>query len=329
MGKILSQEEVRALLQQPGQSSDSDEVPPAADVSVSDFDFRERENLARPQLRYLHALHERFAQQLGASLTAYMRTAVDVRLDALEQMSSRRFLQGLHDPTGIFVATATGGEAVLAIFDPSIGFVLVDRLLGGSGEKSKLDRAITQIEQGVLEGAVEVVLQALQHAWSAVFEINFQVTARETRPALLSLDVPADGFVVLQLGVTLGAGESAVEGTIQLAAPVELAQRLVTTVQEGSGDEDEAEPSDEEIVTMESLLLPIPIRLTVDLAARGVTAGDLLKLEEGSVLDLGRAVHELAPLRIGKTTAFEGSLVLTERRRAVEIKALSQEMSNE
>ena len=318
MGKILSQEEVRALLQQPGRSS-SEDATTGEELSVSEYDFRDRENLPRSELQYLQAFHERYAQSVEASLNAYMRSTIDVRLDSLQQMSSRRFLQSLADPTGIFVASATGEDSVIVIVDSGLGFVLVDRLLGGPGEKTELNRAITSIEQGVLEGVVLVILKALEAAWSPVFQVGFDVTGRETRPALLSIDVPVDGFIVLNLKTILRVAEP-VEGTIRLAVPVSLAQRLVSSIPGELVEVEEHQPTEEEVITMESLLLPIPIRLTVDLPARHVTAGDLLKLESGSILDLGRAVQELAPLRIGKTVAFEGTLVLSEQRRAVEIK---------
>ena len=326
MGKILSQEEVRALLQQPGQSSNEDAAT-GAELSVSEYDFRDRENLPRSELQYLQAFHERYAKSVEASLTAYMRSTIELRLDSLQQMSSRRFLKSLPDPTGIFVAETSGEDSVVVIVDPGIGFVLVDRLLGGPGEKSELERPISSIEQGVLEGVVEVILKTLAAAWSPVFQVEFEVTARETRPALLSIDVPMDGFIVLSLKTILRVAEP-VEGNIRVAVPVSLAQRLVSSIPSELVEVEEKQPTDEEVITMESLLLPIPIRLTVDLPARHITAGDLLKLESGSILDLGRAVQDLAPLRVGKTVAFEGTLVLSEQRRAIEIKqAIPGDMS--
>ena len=321
MGKILSQEEVRALLQQPGHGSGDEDAETGEELSVTKYDFRDRENLPRSELQYLQAFHERYAHSVGASLTAYMRSAIDVRLADLQQLSSRRFLKSLADPTGIFVASATPEDSVIVIVDPSLGFVLVDRLLGGPGEKTELKRPISPIEQGVLEGVVEVILKALKSAWNPVFDVAFKVTAKETRPALLSIDIPVDGFIVLNLQTTLRVADDAVVGMIRLAVPVSLAQRLVSSIPSDLV-EHESEPTEEEVITMESLLLPIPMCLSVDLPARHVTAGDLLKLESGSVLDLGRAVQEHAPLRIGKTVAFEGALVLSEQRRAVEIRSV-------
>ena len=53
---------------------------------------------------------------------------------------------------------------------------------------------VTDLEQSVTETVVLVFCRELEHAWSRVAEVEIGVDNRETRPRLLQIYPPREGF---------------------------------------------------------------------------------------------------------------------------------------
>ena len=323
MSRVLSQEEVKALLREPEAGVDA---PPAeAPAQVAAYDFRDGAAMPRNRLRYVQFLHDRFAQHLAVSLSAYTRIATAVRLERIEQLSARRFLEALADPTAVFVTEPLETGPVIVVVDNELAFAFVDRLLGGKGEKATVERALTEIELSVLAGLVELLLKALEQSWGGVLEVTLAVSKTETRPALLTLDSVEESPVVLDLVTTLGSGRAAATGTLRVAVPLEIAEKLS---KEQSRDTIVKRPPTlggaPDTRAVVGLLLAIDVPVSVELSAKGVTAGDLMKLKPGHVLSLGRAVEEPAAVRVGGAEKFGGTLALSRGRTAVEVTAVHE-----
>ena len=72
MGRILSQDEIDALLGSSPSSEATSRVPGGHDAIVT-YDFRRPDRASREQIRSLHVLHDRFARNMSTSLSAYLR----------------------------------------------------------------------------------------------------------------------------------------------------------------------------------------------------------------------------------------------------------------
>src|SRR5512139_2476343 len=102
MDKVLSQEEINALFS--AMSSEdlsltgSGEKAPAA-RKVASYDFHRADRISQDQMRSIHLLHEHFGRNFASSLSAYLRSFVDVSLSSLEQLSYSAFIKTLPDPT--------------------------------------------------------------------------------------------------------------------------------------------------------------------------------------------------------------------------------------
>ncbi len=321
MSRLLSQDEVRALLQQP-EMGDADAADAGESPAVTPYDFGERERMPSSRLRYLQFLHDRFAQQLSLALSAYLRNATSVELEGVQLSSGRRILRELDDPIAIFLATADqkGGSVGLVIDNPlALGFV--DRLLGGASEDAPPERALTEIEQRVLQALAEIVFSTLSRSWSPIVEETMTVEKVETRPALITLEPPEEGRVVLKFKVGLSAGEGAPLADMRVILPMSIANPLSTELAKDLGQERGGMAlSPEKSKKLESMLLRTTLELAVDLAGNGVTAGDLLRMRVGHVLKLGRSMEEPATVRIGGVPKFNAVLALRGGQPAVELK---------
>jgi len=183
VNRSLSQEEIDALLlAAAGPGSSDARASQGYDPTVTRYNFRRPDRVSKEQLRSLHFLHDRYAINLSSSLSAFLRTITEVSIVSVEQFAYSEFLMSLPDPTAFYSFTMPPVEGVGALeINPSIAFTMVDRMLGGTGQTPAPNRALTEIEQNVLDSVVKLLLEHLTEAWRAIAEMQFKLHDRETR----------------------------------------------------------------------------------------------------------------------------------------------------
>ncbi len=152
---------------------------PAAPVSdppsgaVITYNFRRPDRVSKEQIRSLHFLHDRFARNVTTSLAAYLRALTEFSIVSVEQFSYSEFLMSLSDPTAYYAMSMSPLDGIAALeMNPTIAFTIVDRMLGGSGRGTPPQRALTEIEQNVIDSVVKLILENLTETWRAVFDLR-------------------------------------------------------------------------------------------------------------------------------------------------------------
>lgn len=151
MSKILSQEEIDALLT---SSADIERAARAENATrardaVIVYNFRRPDRVSKEQIRSLHFLHDRFARNVGTSLSAYLRAVTEVTILSVEQFTYSEFLMSLPDPTAFYAVSMRPLEGVAALeLNPSVAFTMIDRMLGGSGRGVGVNRALRELGPG-------------------------------------------------------------------------------------------------------------------------------------------------------------------------------------
>ena len=166
MSRILSQEEIDALL-----ASTPAEAGRAANgrAPVIAYNFRRPDRVSKDQIRSLHFLHDRFARNATTSLSAFLRTTTELSIVSVEQFAYSEFLLSLPDPTAFYAVAMPPFDALAALeLNPGVAFAMVDRMLGGSGESGAPQRALTEIEQNVVDAVVKLLLEHLTETWKTV-----------------------------------------------------------------------------------------------------------------------------------------------------------------
>jgi flagellar motor switch protein FliM len=106
------------------------------------------------------------------------------------------------------------GNAILEI-DPAVTFSIIDRLFGGTGEGTKAQHELTDIETSVMEGIIVRILGNMREAWSQVIDLRPRLGQIDTNPQFASI-VPPTEMVVL---VTLETKVGDVEGMMNFCIP--------------------------------------------------------------------------------------------------------------
>lgn len=305
MSKILSQEEIDALLRsaQAIERATTGTDRPAID-GVVPYDFRRPERVSKDQVRSLHFLHDRFARNVSTSLSAYLRTVTDVGLSSVEQSTYGEFLRVLPDPTAFYALSVTPLGLVAALeLNPAVAFSMIDRMLGGAGRHVTLARALTEIEQNVIDAVVRLAVDTLNEAWHSMVDVRFAVSGRETRPQMLQVVAPNE--VVIHLSFDIKVGET--RGMLNLAIPASALE----TVGAGLVKDWERGPREPAFFDRRGLFAnlgraSLKVTASVDTS---MSAREVLAIRPGDVLTLGRNVRDSVDVQVRGTTKFCGRLV--------------------
>jgi flagellar motor switch protein FliM len=307
MNKVVSQDELDVLLDSPTGA--------ASRRPTEAYDFRRPERVTSEQMRALHLLHERFAQDLAMSLSAFLRSSIELRLDDVDQLTYGEFLSGLPDSTALYaLAMAPLATFTTLEIGPDVAFTMIDRLLGGTGKNARPQRPLTEIEQNILDTVVKLLIDQLTEIWRGVAGTTFTIHARETRAQMLQ--VTGRSEVVVQLAFALKVADT--HGMVKLCIPAAVIEAVRDTFITAS-KQTTPQRSEQQIAWLHANLgrvaVPVQVQLTTVLAA-----SELVALSPGDVLSLGHQAHEPVAVSVGDISVLVGHLLVHNGTLAVRVK---------
>lgn len=346
MAKILSQEEVDALLSEFSEDEGFAAKEPAAPVAapkkevvkpkkkrddldkkVSIYNFRRPDRVSKEQLRSLHYLHDRFARNFSSSLSAYLRALIDVNLYSVEQFTYAEFILSLPDPTyfNAISMEPLEGNAVLEI-NPKILFPMIDKILGGKGEDFGGGmRTITDIERTLIEGVVKLILRDLEESWKQIVKLRMTIVATETSPQLIQVVAPNEIVVLIVFELKVGEAKGFMNFCIPSIVLEPIAKRF-------SQDwyADRAKTSIEEVKKIKLNLLRTNITVEAGIYHNFITLKDLLELKSGDMIKLESKITDEINLQLNGVTKFSAYQVKRDRKKAIQVvNLIPREFKNE
>jgi flagellar motor switch protein FliM len=315
MSRVLSQNEIDNVFKKKRDAAGESDAAKRAQT----YDFRRPDRIAKDQLRAIHLLHENFGRNLASSLSAYLRAYVLVNLVSVEQLSFSEFTQCLPSPTS---AVALGlapydGAAVLEL-NPTLVFPILEMLLGGSGKSTtKISREVTEIEQTILESLLRIILQDLRSAWEAVAKMEFSIDSHETEPQLLQILAPTEAVVAISMEVKIGE----LSGMMNIGIP-SIVVKMLRHKFDQQWSVRKAEATEVEHARFLNLIRSAHVNVDTRLARQTLRVDRLLELKEGDVLAFDHPLPRPFDVTVNGVKKFRGEVVLSGRKRAVEIREI-------
>jgi flagellar motor switch protein FliM len=325
MPDILSQNEVDALLAAVDEGDFEASTPSggaaprsqealAPDVSI--YDFKRPERVSSDQIRSMEMLHEVLARKLSASLAAYLRTIIEVKLASVEQLTFQEFIMSLPNPTcfNLMNCDPLDGQMVLEI-NPSIVFPIIDKLLGGGSSEVHLpEREMSQIEHRLIARITEMVLELLHEIWVPIMDIDFAISATESNPQLMQIVPPNE--VVILVCFELRMNESS--GMLNLCIPFPVIEPIMgnfSTINtwfsyRKAGTEEESFQNMQEGIDM------APLDVVGYIAETTIKLNQFLKLKPGDLLMTRKQADDPLLLTINGKPKFLGKPGQIKRKKA-------------
>ena len=304
----------------PDAAADAESGQPAPSETIV-YDFRRPERLNTEQLRTLRLLGDRFSRRLGVVLSAYLRSVLTVSSSSLEPSSYGEFIRSLPETTSVWVFgfEPVVGTGVLEL-NLDASYAVVYSMLGGIGEITVEERALTEIEQGIVEKVTKIILSTLEEEWQEFRALQFAVTGRESNPAMLNLAAGSEPFAVARYDFSIGESP----GQLTLAIPALALDDMGLT----------SEPDWQRRVTRQArhqgeaylrLLSTVPFSVAAAVESQ-IASSDVLALRVGDTLSLGTPATSDVQLSVAGTPKFTGRLFVEDGRLRLRLSSIAGSM---
>ncbi|MFG0244681.1 MAG: flagellar motor switch protein FliM [Phycisphaerales bacterium JB052] len=287
-------------------------------VEIREYDFKRPERVSKDQMMALETLHEAFARNFGASLSGFLRTIVEVRVAACEQMTYGEFVAGLPNPTSynLIQPDVLEGQMCLEV-SPLIIYPIIDRLLGGTNQDLFIpQRPMTAIEQRLISNVMGRGLDALSEAWESVRPLKFEITATESNPQLVQIVPPNEVVMVIGLEVRMASRA----GTMNLCIPYNVIEPVMEELSSQSwfavSRNDQTQSTAAKI---SQNLDQTGVQVSAVLAETTITLRDLSEMKPGDLIVTTTASSEASTVMVGGEPKFRAQVGQHRGKRAVQI----------
>ncbi|MCU0708797.1 MAG: flagellar motor switch protein FliM [Pirellula sp.] len=330
---VLSRNDVESLLKSlegnasavsaptPASPVKSDSRKGAPKVRVLNYDFKRPERVGKEQMRALQSLHDGFSRNFGASLSAMLRSIIEVRLISVDQLTYSEFVYSLEIPTcfNLLKPLPLDGNWVLDI-SPSLLYPIIDRMLGGTVNNESIPkRPLSEIELRLAARITNVFLKELQNAWGNVADLDLQVERVESNPQLVQIVPPNEVVVMVSFELTMGA----IRGTTNLCIPFNTIERVGSKLTSNSWIGYAAARTNNESVSKMSTRLDGSVAdMVVTLARTSITTSELFGLEVGDIISTEKDIHHPLEVEIANRVKFLASAGAYKGRKAIKIEQI-------
>ncbi len=309
MGEVLSQNEIDNLLQALSSGElDVEEMKSSNEKQVKNYDFARPAKFSKEHLRTLEIIFEHYGRLLSTNLPGYLRKNIQVEVVNAEAITYQEFSNALSNPVILGVASfpPLSGN-VLVEMGANLGYVIIDRMLGGEGKPLEKNRDFSEIELSIIEKVIGVCVSLLREPWSNVIDINPLLERIETNSQFAQIISPGEMTALITLTIKIGDIEGLMNICIPYVTVEDIIERLNTkywysTMQ----DKDENDYNE----AIEALISKAKVPVKAVLGTTRVSVDDFLGLQLGDIIRLDVDVDEELDVFVGnikKFTALPGS----------------------
>ncbi|MGV1099944.1 flagellar motor switch protein FliM [Thiovibrio sp. JS02] len=307
MEQILSQDEVDALLKgiSGGEIEEPEEPIDAEALGYQPYDFTRQERIVQIKMPAMEAISDAFMRSVRTSLSTTLRRIIDLTSAPMELERFGAFVRTLPVPSSlqIFRMAPFRGHALI-VLEPKLVFTLVENFLGGTGARNiRIEgRDFTAIEQRLIRRVVNLLLNDLEKAWYNLQPLKVQYIRSEINPQFAKICQPEDVVIITRYDVDMDRAVGSITVCIPMNNLESVKGKLLTTFQR--------EQSDEDIIIKRILtenIKNVPVQVRVELGKASVTAGDVMELEAGDIIQLERRTDALLPVFVQGERKYMGT----------------------
>ena len=282
------------------------------------YDFKRPERVGKEQMRALQSLHEGFARNFGASLSALLRTIAESKLISVDQLTYSEFVYSLEIPTcfNLLRPQPLEGNWILDI-SPSILYPIIDRMLGGTPTtESLLKRPLSEIELRLTSRITATFLRELKAAWANTVVLDCELERVESNPQLVQIVPPNEVVILVSFELLMGKSRGMMNLCIPFNTIERIGSKLTNNSWIGYTSSKSSLASQEKI---QELLGESQVEMVVNLCNSKIRAVDLLHLQVGDVVTTEKDVHSPIEILVAGIGKFEGKPGAYKGKKAVEV----------
>ena len=206
MGDVLSQNEIDNLLKAISSGElDADDMKDSGEKQIKNYDFARPSKFSKEHLRTLENIFEHYGRLLSTHLPGYVRKNVQVEVMNSEAVTYSEFTNALSNPVllGIIDFAPLEGNIIIELAN-NLGYAIVDRMLGGSGNPLEKAREFTEIELTIIERLFNLFTSLLSEPWSNVVEVEPRLIRIETNSQFAQIIAPSEMTSLITMNIKIG-----------------------------------------------------------------------------------------------------------------------------
>ena len=309
MGDVLSQSEIDNLLNALSSGElDVEEIKENNEKQVKDYDFARPSKFSKEHLRTLEIIFEHYGRLISTNLPVYLRKTVQVEVMNSEAVTYQEFSNALSNPVllGIVNFAPLQGNIIIEMAT-SLGYSIVDRMLGGRGDSLEKVREFSEIELLIIEKLLVVCVNLLKEPWENVVDIHPHLERIETNSQYAQIISPSEMIAIVTMNVKIGN----VEGLMNICLPYLTLEDVIDKLNTRYWYANiQSHDSTDYAETIESLIQRAIVPVKAVLGKSVVSVNDFATLQPGDIIRLDREVEDELDVYVGnirKFTALPGS----------------------
>ena len=315
--KILSQEEIDALLSAMDKGEVDLDVNDDIPVDVKSYDLTSKSLMLHGQFDALEEINDKFIGLMNKSISDSLLKNVEIDMVSTEIVRFSEFIKQFSTPTSFnkFTMEPLFGHGLVSI-EPELVFSLIDAMFGGDGKPLDEIRDFTLIEQRMMLRFVNDMLKNLETAWHIAYPVKVNLKKVETKPEFVNIVNPNDSLIVQIFSIN---GEN-FSGNIHLS----YAYLMMEPIKEKLSSSYIRNKDIENVFTdqIQALLSNTEIEMRVDLGKTIYRVRDILNFEVNDVLKLKNGPLDNIVMNVEGVPKFSVSPGIVKGNKAVQIKSL-------
>lgn len=313
MAEVLSQSQIDELLNNlsSGEIDLQEMESQSKEKKVKEYDFRSPKKITKETVNLLNGIYESYCRNMSSILTSMLRFMCDVTVEQIEESVFHEYNNALNDYVlmGLINVkypdeTVSDNQILMEVSRP-LSFVIIDRLLGGSGEESNYTRDYTDIELTLLSNLLKQIIPNMGLAWEGTIGIKTELNKIETNSRFIQSINYNDTVLIIVLNASLNQ----ITGKITICIPTNILDEIFKKADVFSKNikkkhADQNYENQKEVI-METLKAS---KLTISgiLGKTEATLGDILNMQVDDVIMLDKDCNADVDVNVDGEKWFEG-----------------------
>lgn len=323
MAEILSQSQIDELLNNLSSGDVNIQELEANEKKIKEYDFRSPKKITKETIKLLKGIYENYCRMITSRLTSMLRLMCDVTVEQVEESIFHEYNNALDDYVLMalidveYPDKTTADSQILMEISKPLSFVIIDRLLGGSGEEYENIRDYTDIELSLLGNMLKQLIRLIGTTWESTLEIGTELSKIETNSRFVQSINYNDTVVIIVLNVTVNQSS----GKITICIPSTILDEIfkkANVFSKNSNKRSDQSIEEQKAAIMNSLR-------SSDLTVKGVlgttqaTLQDILSMQVGDLVILNKNVDSDVDIHVDGEKWFEGKWGIKKNKGVIKI----------
>ena len=299
-------------------ASSSSEKPDAASKKYTVYNFWSPDRFSKDAMRAVELVHEDLSEKLTTSIPTFLRTNLKPRLVHTEQGRFHDFLKDLPPNTLFHMVTLAPlpGYMVITI-SPNVSYLVLEQRLGGKIEGEIKERPLTDIDQSLLRGLVEHMLNDLKGAWSKLVALEPSLEDSTTNMHWVQMVMGNEKVMLLTFELAIHG----VTGSMNFYIPFGLLKPITSILNPHvwiSGRKEKVvDPQARETAMSNLYTVGLPVQVVLGKAT--LQLQELLSMQVGDVIKLDSKKEEPLVMQIANQRLFNVQIGKVSNSLAVQV----------